>query len=131
MRISILWSDWPEQRKPGRKLLTCPSQGQVLNELWGGAHDPIFLRPYEANGEPSRLLAGYKDGSVTVVDPEAGTILHRAAAGVGRHCHIFETDDGRVVLATATGGVLLVLHDLGQAAPRPEGRLLAAANKLG
>jgi hypothetical protein len=104
----------------------------VLHELREGGRNPLnFLRPYEANGEPFRLLAGYKDGSLAVIDPEAGTILHRANAGVGRHHHTLETDDGHLVLITATGGAVLVLHDMGHAAPRPERRLLAAANKLG
>jgi hypothetical protein len=94
------------------------------------ASDTMMLLPYEADGEPFRLLAGFADGTLAIIDPEAGTTLHRfQESGFKRH-HTFETEDGRLILALSSLGGVLALYDLGEA-PLRGATVLPAANKLG
>jgi hypothetical protein len=91
----------------------------------------MFLHPYEADGEPFRLLAGFMgDGVLAIIDPEAGTTLCRLKEEARKRHHTFETEDGRLVLVLANHGGLLALYDLGEAHLRGA-TMLPAANKLG
>jgi hypothetical protein len=94
------------------------------------ASDIAMLLPYEANGEPFRLLAGFADSMLAIIDPEAGTVLHRVQEEVNNRHHTFETEDGRLILALSGRGGLVVLYDLGEA-PSRGATMLPAANKLG
>jgi hypothetical protein len=89
------------------------------------------MLPYEADGEPFRLLMTFEDETLVIIDPEAGAVLHRMQH-VGRFsCHqTFETEDGRLILALSGRGGHVVLFDLGEA-PSRGARVLPAANKLG
>jgi hypothetical protein len=89
------------------------------------------MLPYEAGGEPFRLLAGFEDRTLAVIDPEAGTMLHRAHNEQRCNYHqTFETEDGRLILALSGHGGVLALYDLGEA-PLRSATVLPAANKLG
>jgi hypothetical protein len=97
-----------------------------------GVHftDLELLLPYEADGEPFRLLAGFDGGTLAIIDPEAGTVLHRMQEEACWRHHTFETEDGRLILALSSKGGLVVLYDLGEASSR-DATMLPAANKLG
>jgi hypothetical protein len=91
------------------------------------ASAPLFLHPYEADGEPFRLLAGFSDETLVLIDPETGAVLHRFQEnGLLRGHHTFETEDGRLILALSGQGGVLAFYDLGEASlggatscPRP------------
>jgi hypothetical protein len=106
-------------------------QGMLLHRLRGVGSGVSIMLSYEADGEPFRLLAGFEDGTLAVIDPEAGTMLHLAQDLEKCSCHqTFETEDGRLILALSGRGGLVMLYDLGEA-PSRGARVLPAANKLG
>jgi hypothetical protein len=91
---------------------------------------PLFLHPYEASGEPFRLLVGFSNETLVLIDPETGTILHRSHEETCKRHHTFETEDGRLILALSGYGAAVGLYDLGEAHSRGA-TVLPAANKLG
>jgi hypothetical protein len=107
-----------------------PPQGALLHVLAVQAADTVMLLPYEASGEPFRLLAGFDGGTLAIVEPEAGAVLFRMREEVNKRHHTFETEDGRLILALSSHGGLMVLYDLGEA-PSSGATMLPAANKLG
>jgi hypothetical protein len=103
-------------------------QGAVLRVLRLRDGTLSGFHPFEANGQPWRLLVHFTGGDQVIIDPEEGTILYRAQALAGRRHRAFETED-RLILATSSTANNVLLFDLGEVAPR--GAVLPAANKLG
>jgi hypothetical protein len=75
------------------------------------ASAPLFLHPYEADDEPFRLLILFADGTLAIIDPEAGTTLCRLKEETAKRHHTFETEDGRLILALSGHGGLVVGYD--------------------
>jgi hypothetical protein len=77
----------------------------LLHDLDVGSRIGRLLTFESAEG-PTRLLLGLDRGFLQVWDPEEGRLLHD---GINRgcpldHCHLFESPEGRHLLAIVGGG---------------------------
>jgi hypothetical protein len=104
-------------------------QGAVLHVLRLRDGTLSGFHPFEANGQPWRLLTISTDGNQVIIDPEEGRVLYRAQGMAGTRHDALETEDSRLILATSSTANNVLLFDLGEVAPR--GAMLPAANKLG
>jgi WD40 repeat protein len=74
----------------------------LLHDLHCGTSRVNRVLAFKSAEGPTRLLVGLENGPLQVWDPEEGRLLHEGCPL--DHCHLFESAQGRHLLAIASSG---------------------------